>query len=279
MTALSPADTTVLACANGHRFDVNRRGFASLIVGSRKLIGDSAAMLDAREAFLARGWYDGLRAALGRLVAAEAATSVIDIGCGTGYYLRGVLRTLAETQAAPTSQPDEPGLRALAVDLSSAAVARTVRAGASLSAASTVGLVADVWSPLPIRDGAAGIVINVFAPRNPAEFHRILNPDGFLAVVVPHPTHLQELRAAGLALDVHGNKTADLVSSLDGLFVLESSEDLSSVLPLTPVDVAALIGMGPSSHHHAADAAEDHDEQRTDVTVAFRLLGFRRITA
>ncbi|MET0956274.1 MAG: hypothetical protein ABWY68_10015 [Cryobacterium sp.] len=279
MSDLSPADSTVLACANGHRFDVNRRGFASLLLGSRKLIGDSAAMLDAREVFLARGWYDGLRAALSHLVAAEPATGVIDIGCGTGYYLRGVLRELAVTHAATTPRPDEPGLRALAVDLSSAAVARTVRAGAALSDTSTVGLVADVWSPLPIRDGAAGIVINVFAPRNPAEFHRILRPDGLLAVVVPHPTHLQELRAAGLALDVHGNKTADLVSSLEGLFVLESTEELSSVLPLTPVDVAALIGMGPSSHHHAADAAEDQDEQLTDVTVAFRLLGFRRLPA
>jgi 23S rRNA (guanine745-N1)-methyltransferase len=191
---------------------------------------------------------------------------VIDIGCGTGYYLRGVLAAL-----------NAPELRALAVDLSAAAVARTVRSGAGAGSASTAGLVADVWSPLPIRDGAGDVVINVFAPRNPAEFHRILVPGGMLAVVVPHPTHLQELRAAGLALEVHGNKTADLVASLAGLFVLESSEDLSTVLSLAPEDVAALIGMGPSSHHQAETGSPVALAERSDVTVAFRLLGFRRV--
>ena len=271
----------VLACANGHRFDTNRRGFASLIVGSRKLIGDSPAMLDARDTFLERGWYAELRAALGTLVAAESPRRIIDIGCGTGYYLRGVLeRATATTAASPdSSSAPDPDVRALAMDLSAAAVARTVRAHPAPVGASTQGLVADVWSPLPIRDGAADVVINVFAPRNPAEFHRILAPRGLLAVVVPHPSHLQELRAAGLALDVHGNKTEDLIASLAAGFALESTEDLSRVLALSPDDVAALIGMGPSSHHapqHAPSTGSSAQPTSTDVTVAFRLLAFRR---
>ena len=269
----------MLACANGHRFDTNRRGFASLIVGSHKLIGDSPAMLDARDIFLERGWYTELRTALGTLVAAESPRRIIDIGCGTGYYLRGVLDEATATAAADS--PAGPGVRALAMDLSAAAVARTVRAGLGATV-STAGLVADVWSPLPIRDGAADVVINVFAPRNPAEFHRILAPGALLAVVVPHPSHLQELRAAGLALGVHGNKTEDLIGSLAAGFALESTEDLSRVLTLSPDDVAALIGMGPSSHHtphHAASAGPSGQPTSTDVTVAFRLLAFRRTGA
>lgn len=275
----------MLACVNGHRFDTNRRGFASLIVGSRKLIGDSPAMLDARDTFLERGWYSELRAALGALVAAESPRRVIDIGCGTGYYLRGVLAsTLSATvrssagSTPPERQAPSPGVRALAMDLSAAAVARTVRAGLAGDDTSTQGLVADVWSPLPIRDGVADVLINVFAPRNPAEFHRILAPDALLAVVVPHPSHLQELRAAGLALDVHENKTQDLIDSLASGFALESTEDLSRVLQLSPDDVTALIGMGPSSHHapHPASTPNPTGAHVTDVTVAFRLLAFRR---
>jgi 23S rRNA (guanine745-N1)-methyltransferase len=272
---LSPAAGTVLACTNGHRFDVNRRGFASLIAGSRKLIGDSAAMLDAREKFLERGWYAGLRDALSELVATEPAHRVIDIGCGTGYYLRGVLAGLQDAGNAPPAPAASARLGALAVDLSAAAVARTVRSGHALADTATVGLIADVWSPLPIRDAAADVLLNVFAPRNPAEFHRVLVPDGLLAVVVPHPAHLQELRAAGLALEVHGNKTADLIESLESGFVLESRRDLTSVLTLSPDDVAALIGMGPSAHHQGGHATHPFAEG-TDVTVAFRLLGFRR---
>ena len=235
-------------------------------------------MLDARDAFLEHGWYAGLRDALSALVGAEDAHRVIDIGCGTGYYLRGVLAALAREATPEHVYRSDPRLCALAVDLSAAAVARTVRSGMASSGASTVGLVADVWSPLPIRDASADVVINVFAPRNPAEFHRVTAPRALLAVVIPHPTHLQELRAQGLALDVRENKTADLVASLAGLFELEVSQELSDVLSLSPADVAALIGMGPSSHHSHGHSLSGSDE-RTDVTVAFQLLGFRRLSA
>jgi 23S rRNA (guanine745-N1)-methyltransferase len=252
---------------------VNRRGYVSLMVGSRRLIGDSPAMLDARDSFLGQGWYADLRDALSALVAAESGHRVLDIGCGTGYYLRGVLAALAaRRQAAGEDQTPEP--RALAMDLSAPAVGRTVRAALQVPGTSTVGLVADVWSPFPVRDAAADIVINVFAPRNPAEFHRVVAPGGLLAVVVPHPTHLQELRAEGLALDVHENKTADLVAGLAGLFDLQQTRDLSAELSLSPADVNALIGMGPSAHHHRA-VGEAAGQARA-VTVAFRLLAFRR---
>ncbi|MBX0298967.1 hypothetical protein K2F54_03150 [Cryobacterium sp. 1639] len=270
---------------------MNRRGYVSLINGSRRLIGDSPAMLDARETFLEHGWYSDLRDALCTLVAQERAGRVADIGCGTGYYLRGVLAALADQRRPQegavdhTARQGPVGVSALAVDLSAPAVARTVRA-ATHAGSVTAGLVADVWSPLPIRDAAADVAINVFAPRNPAEFHRIVAPGGLLVVVVPHPSHLEELRADGLALDVHGNKTADLITSLAGRFELESGTELSQQLSLSPADVRALLGMGPSAHHsgRAGSASElgstspDRPEPARPVTVAFQLLAFRRLT-
>ncbi|MFJ5837307.1 hypothetical protein ACIQGO_11135 [Streptomyces shenzhenensis] len=41
---------------------------------------------------------------------------------------------------------------------------------------------------------AAYVVLNVFAPRNPAEFHRVLRPTGRLIVIRPTGRHLAELR-------------------------------------------------------------------------------------
>jgi SAM-dependent methyltransferase len=267
---LAPRAPLALACPTGHAFDVNKRGFVSLIAGSRNLRADTAAMLDARERFLGQGWYADLRDRLSDAVALERPERILDVGCGTGYYLDGVLAQCG----APS---------ALAMDLSPAAVARTVRrVGQTRGEGSVDGVVADVWSPLPFRNAATDVIVNVFAPRNAPEFHRVLRTDGLLAVVVPQDTHLRELREAGLALDVQADKSALLVESLNGFFTLESRHVLSTVLSLPPDAVAAVVGMGPSAHHQNPEPGEGadarHRETRRDVTAAFELLLFRRLT-
>lgn len=262
---LGAREHLVLACINGHAFDVNKRGYVSLVAGSRKLQADSPAMLDARDRFLRAGWYSELRKMLTDALREEQPSRVIDIGCGTGYYLDGVLDGTEATAA-------------LGMDLSPAAVARTVRdVGERHRSTSVDGLVADVWSPLPIRDSIADAMINVFAPRNPPEFHRIVRANGVLAIVVPQDTHLAELRSAGIMLDVKPDKAALLVDSLSGYFALEQRHPVATTMTLSPTDVAALVGMGPSAHHNTArgSAEQSADDDRT-VSAAFELLVFRR---
>ena len=237
---------------------MNKRGFISLL-RSRGLLGDSAEMLDARDAFLGAGWYTPLRDAVSRVVASQEPRTIVDIGCGTGYYLGGVL------DVAPTA-------RALAVDISPAAVARTVR-----NLERTDGLVANVWSPLPIRDNAADVILNVFAPRNPREFARVLRPGGQLVVVIPQPAHLRELRDAGVALGVHDDKAAGLISGLAADFTVQFRQQLSAGVRLTSVEIGALVGMGPSAHHHAAAGGQFSATEPHLVTTAFEVFGFRRL--
>ena len=261
--ALAPTGTLSLGCTSGHAFDVNKRDYVSLLNGSHKFIGDSAAMLDARDRFQNGGFYAPLRQAICDTVVAERPRRIIDIGCGSGYYLQAALSASATSEQAN-------GPRALAVDLSPAAVSRTVR-----SVAHADGLVADVWAPLPIRDAAANVILNVFAPRNAAEFHRVLVPGGLLLVVVPQETHLQELRAAGLAVAMQPDKVRHLIDGLGDHFELETQQQLSSVLTLCAADVAAVLGMGPSAHHAGAQADFEADVQ-TSVTAAFGMFSFRR---
>src|SRR5690606_6996691 len=100
-------DRGALRCPVGHTFDIARHGYVSLLSGTRATSGDDAAMARARDRFLSTGTYAPIRKTVARL-AADAApeqATVVDIGCGTGYYLAGVLDQL-------------PGARGLGLDTS-----------------------------------------------------------------------------------------------------------------------------------------------------------------
>lgn len=156
---------------------------------------------------------------------------VVDAGAGTGYYLGVVLDRL-------------PAATGLALDASVAGLRRAARAHERMGA---VGW--DVWQPWPLAEGSASAVLNVFAPRNPAEFARILRPGGVLAVVTPTAAHLAELRTLVAMLEVHEGKLDQLDSSLADEFESAVRETLTVELTLSPDDVRRVVAMGPNAHH------------------------------
>jgi len=288
LQAVSPL---VLGCDAGHRFDVNKRGYVSLLASTSKVVGDSAAMLDARARVLASGVYSPIVDALIELARPTAGASeawrqsapahastrtfrsdarprVLDAGCGTGYYLRALLGAV--------------GGHGLAMDLSPAAVGRAARSqgtGAGVSDARVDGLVADTWQPLPIRDGAADIVLNVFAPRNIPEFHRVLATDGVLLVVVPTSGHLAELRDGGRMLEVPADKAAQLSETVVPHFALDRQENITFTIRVDEGTADLLVAMGPSAHHvteHAAAVAREDAATFRNVTASVDILRFRR---
>ena len=119
----------------------------------------------------------------------------------------------------------------------------------TIAASGCAGLVADVWRPSPVRSARADVIVCAFAPRNPAEFARILRADGALIVVTPASDHLAELRAAGLIIGMQEDKLAKLDSSLEAGFVLRERTRLHYEIELSATAAADLTGMGPSAHH------------------------------
>ncbi len=255
-----------LLCQAGHAFDIARQGYASLLpAGATGGRGDTAAMVRARADFLAAGHFASLAGRLAKVAAdvappGAAPGCVADVGAGTGYYLAAVLDRL-------------PGLAGLALDISKFAVRRAAHAH------SRIGAVAcDAWLKLPVADGAAAVVLNVFAPRNGTELRRILNPAGLLIVVTPQPDHLGELtRPLGL-LAVDGHKDERLAATLGRHFELARRHEHRARLLLDHRAVGALVAMGPSAWHAEPAALASRIRQLpgpVPVTLAVTLSVFR----
>lgn len=233
---LAAHDGLVLGCANGHRFDSNRRGYLSVLDTSKGIVGDPRPVLEARARFLAHGFYEPIADAVAAALPRDRPLDILESGCGTGYYLHHVLSRSPSPSAG------------LAVDASQAAVMMSVAATASC------GLVADAWQPSPVRNDRADVILCVFAPRNPAEFARVLRTDGTLVVVTPASDHLTELRAAGLLIGMQSHKLPKLDDALLPHFDLADRTVLHYEIALSPTAAADLTRMGPTGHHETSGA-------------------------
>nr|WP_225946514.1 23S rRNA methyltransferase [Plantactinospora soyae] len=255
--------TSALRCPVGHNFDLARQGYVNLTTGRVPHSGDTPAMVAARDEFLGAGHYDLISTALARLATASAGDAsatypelVVDAGAGTGRHLGAVLDAL-------------PGATGLALDVSKPALRRAARAHPRAGAA-----LCDTWQGLPLVDGAAGLLLNVFAPRNGAEFHRVLRPDGALLVVTPDAEHLGELVERLDLLRVDPEKEARVARSLAEHFSTGQAEVHRRTLRLTRDEVRTLVGMGPSAWHTASaqlDERIDALPEPVPVTAAVRV--------
>jgi hypothetical protein len=114
-------------------------------------------------------------------------------------------------------------------------------------------VVCDAWRELPLRDGAARVLLNVFAPRNAAEMARVLSPRGVLLVVTPNQGHLAELIGVLGMVRVDEEKERRLTETLTGHFERLGSELVEVVMRLDHAAVERLVAMTPSARHIDAE--------------------------
>ena len=260
-----------LRCPAGHGFDAAKQGYFNFLVGKGTVFeADTADMVAARFDFLSAGHYRPLAEAVADLAApalvraaAQSPATVLDAGTGTGHYLRVLLDRLAQAR-----QP----VCAVGLDISKFALRRAAKLNPA-----AINIVCDVWQPLPVADQAVDVVTVVFAPRNAAEFARVLRPGGRLVVVTPRPGHLAEVAGQTGMLGIEPGKDERLLASLEGDFSALSADNLDVPLLLSPGDVAGLALMGPAGHH--LDRAELASlaaglPSRTAVSARFRISVF-----
>ena len=216
------------ALCRGHRrhcFDFSKDGYLSLPMSSG---GDSKSAVEARRSFLDKGYYEPCAKALAdtlcKYVGSDAA--VIDAGCGEGYYTSMIARRVDGV---------------IGFDLSkfacSSAAKRAKRDGLENLLYST----ASVFE-LPVKDGSADAVVNIFAPCAEDEYKRILRDGGYLFVVGAGRDHLMGLKRA-IYDDVYENgERADLPRSMEHVervisrheICVEGKEDIAALFSMTP---------------------------------------------
>lgn len=253
-------DGRSVGCAAGHRYDLARQGYLNLSGGKEPRNADTTSMLAARDRFLSAGHYGPIADRVLQLVRdrrpaerSDPETCLLDVGSGTGYYLSHLLSSLS-------------GSRGVALDVSVGAARRASRIEARLGA-----VVADAWQRLPVAEGSIDVVLDVFAPRNHAEFRRVLAGSGVLITVSPAPDHLGEVRERLHLLDIQPGKYERLAESLAAHFSEASSSAVRFRTSFEATALRNLVAMGPQAFHLAGEEIAELVQgvaTPVDVTVA-----------
>lgn len=264
----------VLRCARSHAFDLSREGYVNLLLShhrSGRIAGDAKPMLRARRRFLERGHYLPLSDALNERVhahldarpLAQGMRSILDVGCGEGYYMG---RLKAHLERRLVSQR----LCYFGMDLSKEA--------ARLAAGKYDGIrffVGDVNHRILLADRAVHVLLNVFAPRNPAEFERVAAPGALLLVVIPNPGHLAHLREALDLLEIEEHKRDHVVQQFAPHFTPAGEHVVAYGIELEGEDLHDLVAMTPNYWHSEPSTWEQvHGMGRMRVEVSFTVLEF-----
>lgn len=169
-----------LRCDRGHSFDIAREGYVNLLPAHHKhskIPGDPIEMVLGRRRLLASGVYEPLAQTLAEQLKQKGMTSLLDIGCGEGYYHRQITAVI-------------PELAIYGVDIAKPAVRMAAKALPNHQYAVASN------ARLPVLDEAVHAVLKVFAPSHDSEILRVLNASGIYLEVGPACRHLWELRTA-----------------------------------------------------------------------------------
>lgn len=249
-------------CENRHSFDIARQGYVNLLMSQSqgKTHGDDKAMIRAREDFLSRGFYDTLSHEVSSLAYEHCSDGgvVLDAGCGEGKYTCDVL-SYFEGRGKSTD--------IVGIDISKDALKSAARRTKNIAFA-----VASV-SDMPVADGSADVIVNIFAPFEAREFSRVLRENGVVIRVYPLEKHLWELKSL-IYETPYENPCADMRE--DGFEIAEKRE-LKYKMELSCEDAKSLFAMTPYFYRTGEDDRKKLDEiEKLSCTAEFGIVVYRK---
>ena len=244
-----------LKCNNRHSFDLAKFGYVNLAPQVKQSANYDKENFQNRQQILEAGFYQAILETISDLLATNlSAKTVLDIGCGEGFYSR----KLQESHSDKTFY---------AFDISKDSVQIAAKSEPNWAVNWFVGDLAR----LPIKDASMDILLDIFSPANYGEFRRVLSKDGILIKVIPTENHLKEIRQKvqdQLTKQDYSNQ--DIKNHFQEHFTILSSQTASLTKPITAEQLQALLSMTPLLFH--VDQSKIDWSDLTEITIEAEIL-------
>ena len=246
---------TSLKCSNRHSFDLAKFGYVNLAPQIKQSANYDKENFQNRQQILEAGFYQAILEGISDLLATKpSAKTVLDIGCGEGFYSRKLQET-------------HPDKFFYAFDISKDSVQIAAKSESNWAVNWFVGDLAR----LPIKDANMDVLLDIFSPANYGEFRRVLSKDGILIKVIPTENHLKEIRQMvqdQLTKKDYSNQ--DIKEHFQEHFSIQSSQIASLTKPITAEQRRALLSMTPLLFH--VDQSKIDWTQLTEITIEAEFL-------
>ena len=246
---------TSFKCCNRHSFDLAKFGYVNLAPQIKQSANYDKENFQNRQQILEAGFYQAILEAVSDLLSnSKNAKTILDIGCGEGFYSRKL-------------QERHPDKTFYAFDISKDSVQIAAKSEPNWAVNWFVGDLAR----LPIKDASMDILLDIFSPANYGEFRRVLSKDGILIKVIPTENHLKEIRQK--VQDQLTNKdysNQDIKNHFQEHFTILSSQTASLTKTITADQLQALLSMTPLLFH--IDQTKIDWSQLTEITIEAEIL-------
>ena len=244
-----------LKCDNRQSFDLAKFGYVNLAPQIKQSANYDKENFQNRQQILEAGFYQAILEGISDLLATKpSAQTILDIGCGEGFYSRKL-------------QEVHPEKTFYAFDISKDSVQIAAKSEPNWAVNWFVGDLAR----LPIKDASMDILLDIFSPANYGEFQRVLSKDGILIKVIPTENHLKEIRQMvqdQLTKKDYSNQ--DIKEHFREHFSIQSSQIAFLTKPITADQRQALLSMTPLLFH--VDKSKIDWSQLSEITIEAEIL-------
>ena len=253
-------------CKNNHHFDIAKEGYLNLLpvnAKNSKNPGDNKEMMMARRAFLDSDGYlplaEQLSLLVNKLMIDTPNPTMLDLGCGEGYY----------THLLSENLPESAIIHAL--DISKVAIRYASKRYKKINFC-----VASAYD-VPLADDSLNALIRIYAPSLESELQRLIKTNGYLITVTPAPRHLFELRTKIY------EKVNEHISENDAPagFIKVEQVNLNYSLNITNAQILKdLIQMTPFAWKFTPQKMQDLlDEKQWEIECDFNIEVYQKLPA